>query len=669
VTAVASHTKARDPAAPATPAVAPPVLALTGKSLLALTQDARLLETLRKVSNPAHEVYATASEVDLATALLAHQAGVVVFDTAASATPPGNLAARLHAQFPDVVLVVTGRAEEQARLSSQITDGSVHRFLHKPLSEQRVRLFVESAWRRHAEAQAIPRRPALAPSAPSRRRRGWQLIAAAVLVSAAAVGWLLWRTPQTPPPTPPPVTRAPAAPAAVDAALESLLARADHALAGGDLVTPPQQSAAALYRAALEHNTRDPRARNGLEQVIERLLADAEAQLQARHLDEAQHLAEQARTVNPDHPRVAFLMAQIGAQRERAVLDKAQRTAATGNVSGALAVLEDAARGGHHSTLVDQAREQLAQKQLDERVAEFLRRGRDAQEHGQLIEPPEQNARFFVESAQALAANAGEVRQAAAELLTRVKEAAAAAISAGNPNQAELLTAAAADLGASPAEVAALRTQAQKLRAAAKAAGLGQLSLAFNERLANGRLLEPSGDSAKFYLAQLLQADAGDHATQLARTAFNARLLEEARTALRAQDYAGARRWLTEAHAAGADAAGISGLEAEVNAAQDETQQASGFVSASTLVRTHYLAPEFPIDARRRGIDGWVDLQFLVNTDGSVGELTVIGAQPVGIFEQAALDAVRRWRYQPAVRGGQPVTQRARLRMRFAMQR
>jgi TonB family protein len=261
------------------------------------------------------------------------------------------------------------------------------------------------------------------------------------------------------------------------------------------------------------------------------------------------------------------------------------------------------------------------------------------------------------------------VQQAAAELLTRVKEAAAAAISAGDPNQAELLTAAAADLGASPAEVAALRTQAQKLRAAAKAAGLGQLSLAFNERLANGRLLEPSGDSAKFYLAQLLQADAGDHATQLARTAFNARLLEEARTALRAQDYAGARRWLTEAHAAGADAAGISRLEAEVNAAQDETQQASGFVSASTLVRTHYMAPEFPIDARRRGIDGWVDLQFLVNIDGSVGELTVIGAQPVGIFEQAALDAVRRWRYQPAVRGGQPVTQRARLRMRFAMQR
>ena len=43
---------------------------------------------------------------------------------------------------------------------------------------------------------------------------------------------------------------------------------------------------------------------------------------------------------------------------------------------------------------------------------------------------------------------------------------------------------------------------------------------------------------------------------------------------------------------------------------------------ASTLTRTHYLAPQFPEAARARGIEGWVDLQFLVNTDGSVGELT-----------------------------------------------
>ena len=102
--------------------------------------------------------------------------------------------------------------------------------------------------------------------------------------------------------------------------------------------------------------------------MIERLLTNAEAQLQANHLDDAQQLADAARAINPQHPRVAFLEAQIGAQRERAVLGKAQRAAASGNVAGALAVLDDATRE-HRSPLAAEARQELAQKQVDTRVA------------------------------------------------------------------------------------------------------------------------------------------------------------------------------------------------------------------------------------------------------------------------------------------------------------
>jgi outer membrane biosynthesis protein TonB len=39
----------------------------------------------------------------------------------------------------------------------------------------------------------------------------------------------------------------------------------------------------------------------------------------------------------------------------------------------------------------------------------------------------------------------------------------------------------------------------------------------------------------------------------------------------------------------------------------------------------------------------------------------------VGIFEQAALDAVRHWRYQPVLHDGAAGTQRARVRVRFAV--
>ncbi|HLQ09615.1 MAG TPA: TonB family protein [Steroidobacteraceae bacterium] len=664
---MASHTKAQSSTVTLPSGAPPPRLTLIGKQLLALTQDRKLIATLRQVADPAHEVYAAGSEIDLAGALMAHHTGVVVLDVAALATPAGHLAARLHAQFPDIVLIVAGGSEDQAAVAAQITDGSVHRFLHKPVSEQRVRLFVEAAWRRYAEG---PGGPAGISALPTRAHRGakWWLLAAALAALAAPLLWVGLLAPPTP--LRPAASAAPsAAPTSGDATLESLLTRADRALAAGQLVAPPGASAADLYREALRRNARDPRAVNGLEQTIDRLVSDAEGALQDRHLQDAQALADQAHAISPDHPRVAFLMAQIGAQRERLVLDKAQHAAATGNVAGALAVLDDAARGGRHSTLVEEARQQLAQQQVDERVVEFLRRGREALLRGQLIEPPEQSARFLIEAARALAPGDAGVQQATKELLARLQAEAGKALTAGNPDQADVWTSAAAGAGAERADVAALRAEAQRLRGASKADSLAQLTLTFNERLAAGSITEPAADSAKFYLAQLLQADAAHPATQLARTAFDTRVLDEARGALRAQDYGGARRWLSEARAAGADPASIGAVDAAIGAAQDAAQRASSYVSASSMTRTRYVAPKFPPAASQRGIDGWVDLQFLVNTDGSVGELTIVGAQPVGVFEQAALDAVRHWRYQPLMRDGQPATQRARVRLRFAMQR
>ena len=664
MTAVASHTKAQSSGGtPQPPGVASPLLTLIGAPLLVLTHDRKLLETLRMVADPAHEVYHAASEVDLAAALVARHAGVVVLDIAALATPAGQLAGRLHAQFPDVVLIVAGGAEDQAGLAAQITDGSVHRFLHKPVSEQRVRLFVEAGWRRHAEAHP----GGTGVLARAGRSAKWWLLAAGIAALAAPLLWVGVRAPPTTvPPAPAPAGRS-AAPTAGDVTLEGLLARADRALAAGQLVAPQGASAADLYREALRRNARDPRAVNGLEQTIDRLVSDAEGALAQRHLDEAQARADQAHAISPEHPRVAFLIAQIGAQRERAVLDKAQRAAATGNVAGALAVLDDAARGGHHS-LVEEARAQLAQKQVDGRAAEFLRRGREALVRDRLIEPPEQNARFFIESARALAPADAAVQQATQELIARLQAEAGQALTAGHPEQADIWASAALEAGADRADVAALRAEAQRLRGASKADSLAQLALSFNQRLTAGRITDPAADSAKFYLAQLVQADRDHPSTQLARTAFDNRVLEEARGAVRAQDYAGARRWLAEARAAGADPAGIGAIDTALGAAQDEAQRASSYVSASAMTRTRYIAPQFPLAARQRAIDGWVDLQFVVNPDGSVGELTIVGAQPVGIFEQAALDAVRNWRYQPVMRAGQAVSQRARVRLRFAMQ-
>ena len=118
-------------------------LGLTPQPLIALTRDAHLVVMLKKVTGSRHPVLPVGSEVDLSSALLTHQGGVAVIDCAAVAVAVNKLIDRLHAQFPELVLIVAGGADQQGMLASHITDGSVHRFLHRPLSEQRVRLFVE----------------------------------------------------------------------------------------------------------------------------------------------------------------------------------------------------------------------------------------------------------------------------------------------------------------------------------------------------------------------------------------------------------------------------------------------------------------------------------------------------------------------------------------------
>jgi protein TonB len=91
-------------------------------------------------------------------------------------------------------------------------------------------------------------------------------------------------------------------------------------------------------------------------------------------------------------------------------------------------------------------------------------------------------------------------------------------------------------------------------------------------------------------------------------------------------------------------------------------------ISASQLTLARYVKPQYPANAQERGTGGWVDLAFTVRVDGSITDLSVTGAEPAGIFEQAAMAAVRRWRYQPVRRDGRAVEQRARLRLRFAIE-
>jgi protein TonB len=73
--------------------------------------------------------------------------------------------------------------------------------------------------------------------------------------------------------------------------------------------------------------------------------------------------------------------------------------------------------------------------------------------------------------------------------------------------------------------------------------------------------------------------------------------------------------------------------------------------------------PVHPEAARRAGVVGTVTVQALVLRDGSVGDVRVI--QSIPMLDQAAVDCVRRWRFKPALAGGQPVAVWVGIPIRF----
>jgi TonB family protein len=647
-----------------------PAAAPLGAVLVVLTRDEALVHAVKALGSQ-YPILTASTESDLAAHLMSNGAGVAILDAGTVPTPVDRLSERLRAQFPELVLIVAGGVDDQSALASQITNGTVYRFLHKPVSDQRVRLFVEAAWRRHTEEHsgAPATDTGALPAAPrSRTGTNMPLLAciAACAALAAAGGWhLLRRSAATPPSQVAPVTPTSAQETARDSVLESLLTRADAALASGSLISPQGSSAVDFYRQAQHRNPADPRGANGIEKVIDRLLSSAEGQLLAQHLEEALRLTDEARAIKPDHVRVAFLTAQIGKERERAVLAKARQEAESGHIEQALSALDNAPP---RSTLVTEARQELEHKQVDERVRDYLSRATERMSRGQLLEPAQDNANFYIESARALAPSDGEVTQTQRQFRDRLLGEAHKALAAGYADRAEQWLAAAAEAGASAEDIAALKQEAAHVRANARTDASARLALLVNERLAQGKVLDPSGDSAKYYLTQLVQSDPAFPSTQTARLAFASRTLEEAKGAERRQDYAGAQHWLSEAREAGSDASSINAVEEEMRAAQQAAKQAKDVVTATSLQLTHYVAPLFPLSARKKNISGWVDVQFTVNTDGSVSDPTVAGAEPAGVFEQPATDAVRKWRYRPILRDGQPTNQRARVRVVFALE-
>jgi protein TonB len=87
------------------------------------------------------------------------------------------------------------------------------------------------------------------------------------------------------------------------------------------------------------------------------------------------------------------------------------------------------------------------------------------------------------------------------------------------------------------------------------------------------------------------------------------------------------------------------------------------------LVVLHRVPPRYPSRAEARGIEGWVRLEITVSPAGAVSDAKVVESSPKGVFDRAALEAIRQWRFKPAYREGRAVEQQADQTVRFRLKR
>ena len=212
-------------------------------------------------------------------------------------------------------------------------------------------------------------------------------------------------------------SRPPPAPLTHEQRLSEQLAQAEAALQRGELASPPGRNAVDLFRGALELDPANTLAKAGLVRVADRLLSAAERALTAGNPEDARKMVDVAESLTPATARGAFLMMQIEMERERAALTA--------------------------------KRDSDAQDRL-ERGATYLRLAERRLRSGALIEPPQDNARFYLEAARQIIPDDPAVAETSRTLQKEMLTRAGAAATAGNAAETERWLANADGAGAPP---------------------------------------------------------------------------------------------------------------------------------------------------------------------------------------------------------------------------
>ncbi len=243
--------------------------------LVVLTADDAFLQTLRDAVGRSRRLWHVPSADKVSDLLLAGQVGILVLDVQALHETATVFVTQIKRQFPDLVVVVAGNRDAETLLVGLISGGLVYRFIHKPMSPARAKLFADAAVRRYDEQRRVS-----VPAKPANGLGKQRLVIAGcgVLATVAALGILLHLTHQERAASPREIANTPTA------------------------ETPLRSPS-------------DTVARSDLTEVRERLLARAENALLEERLDEAEAAIEIARKAGVESGRIAFLTSQLARSR------------------------------------------------------------------------------------------------------------------------------------------------------------------------------------------------------------------------------------------------------------------------------------------------------------------------------------------------------------------
>lgn len=103
-------------------------------------------------------------------------------------------------------------------------------------------------------------------------------------------------------------------------------------------------------------------------------------------------------------------------------------------------------------------------------------------------------------------------------------------------------------------------------------------------------------------------------------------------------------------------------------AAQPAAQAKSGVTSKAAAVRgVSMTPPHYPKDAADQKLEGTVILIVDVAADGTVSKAVVERAKPEGVFDSAALEAVKKWTFNPKLKAGKAIASQVRVPVDFRM--